>query len=110
MRKFLIYISNSHEIVLKAIIIVISIIVIAALLPHKVRYKFDFQKGKEWNNDELISPYDFAVIKDPDSLNAEILAVKQNILPHFQFDTTVLSNAINELQKNYNYSVQFQIK
>ncbi|MBL0343312.1 MAG: hypothetical protein IPP71_22105 [Bacteroidetes bacterium] len=99
MRRFLIYLSNSHEVILKSVIILIAVIAIAALLPHKVRYKFDFQKGKAWNNDELISPYDFAVLKDADSLNAEIVAVKQNIFPHFQLDTIVLTNAVAALKQ-----------
>ena len=100
MRKFLIYISNSHETILKAVIIIITVVVIAALLPHKVRYKFDFQKGKAWNNDDLVSPYDFSVFKDPDSLKAEQWKVQQDVLPHFQLDSTVLKRA----------RVDFQIK
>ncbi len=99
MRKFFIYLSNSHEIVLKSVIILITIVVIGALLPHKVRYKFDFQKGKSWNNDDLVSPFDFAVLKDADSLKSEVQLVKQNIYPHFQLDTTVLSKAIYDLQQ-----------
>lgn len=98
MRKFIIYLSNSHETILKSIIIVITLAVIAALLPHKVRYKFDFQSGKAWNSDDLVSPYDFPVFKNADSLSAEKMRVQQNVLPHFQLDTLVLVRALSRLQ------------
>lgn len=86
MRKFLIYISNSHETILKAVIIIITVVVIAALLPHKVRYKFDFQKAKPGIM-MIWFPYDFSVFKDPDSLKAEQWKVQQDVLPHFQLDS-----------------------
>ncbi len=98
MRKFIIYLSNSHETILKSIIILITVAVIAALLPHKVRYKFDFQNGKAWNSDDLVSPYDFPVFKDADSLNAEKKRIQQNVLPHFQLDTLVLYKALSSFQ------------
>ncbi|MBL7916523.1 MAG: HDIG domain-containing protein [Bacteroidia bacterium] len=97
MRKFLIYISNSHEAILKGIIILITVGVIAMLLPHKVRYKFDFQRGKAWNNNDLTAPFDFAVKKDPDSLKAERQEILKSVLPHFQMDTLVLFNAVKDL-------------
>ncbi|MBL0071449.1 MAG: hypothetical protein IPP34_06405 [Bacteroidetes bacterium] len=97
MRKFLIYISNSHEAILKGIIILITVGVIAMLLPHKVRYKFDFQRGKAWNNNDLVAPFDFAVKKDPDSLKSERQEILKSVLPHFQMDTLVLFNAVKDL-------------
>lgn len=98
-RKFLIYISNSHEAILKGIIIVIAVGVISVLLPHKVRYKFDFQRGKAWNNNDLSAPFDFSIMKDPDSLKAERKEVLAGVLPHFQMDSMVLINARLELEK-----------
>lgn len=99
MRKFLIYLSNSHEAILKGIIIVIAVGIISVLLPHKVRYKFDFQRGKAWNNNDLNAPFDFSIMKDPDSLKAERKEVLANVLPHFQMDSMVLINARLELEK-----------
>jgi len=99
MKKFLIYLSNSHETILKGLIIIITIGLIGTLLPHKVRYKFDFQNGKSWNNEDLFAPFDFAINKDRDSLKLERQRTRQNVLPYFQMDTMVLTNAIAELNK-----------
>ena len=99
MKKFLIYLSNSHENILKGFIILMTVAVIATLLPHKVRYKFDFQKGKAWNNDDLTAPFDFAIFKDKDSLKFEKQRARKNVLPHFQMDTTIRLKAILEFDR-----------
>src|SRR5688572_989452 len=102
MKKFLIYLSNSHEAILKGLIILITVGVIGTLLPHKVRYKFDFQKGKTWNNDDLIAPFDFAISKDKDALKVEKQHTRRDVLPHFQMDTMVFHQASKELEQRIN--------
>ena len=89
MRKFLIYISNRHEAILKGILIALTVGLITWLLPHKPRYKFDFQVGKVWNNDDLTAPFDFTIQKNPDSLKAEIIRVKKMVPLYYRKDTSV---------------------
>ncbi len=107
MKKFLIYLSNSHETILKGFIILITVGIIATLLPHKVRYKFDFQKGKSWNNEDLFAPFDFAIIKDRDSLKLERQRTRQNVLPYFQMDTLILTDAIVNLDQKIRSQQEF---
>lgn len=71
MKKKLLYISNQHEIVLKFIIFCFTAFLIIKMLPHQVRYKFDYSISKPWTEKDLIAPFDFAVLKNKDSLNAE---------------------------------------
>src|SRR5436190_10092191 len=99
MKKFLIYLSNSHEIILKGFIILFTVVIIATLLPHKVRYKFDFQNGKSWNNEDLFAPFDFAINKDKDSLKLERQFTRESVAPYFQMDTLVLANSVTEINK-----------
>src|SRR5688572_32991009 len=108
MKKFLIYLSNSHEAILKGLIILITVGVIGTLLPHKVRYKFDFQKGKSWNNEDLFAPFDFAIYKDRDSLKLEKQRTRQHVLPYFQMDTMVLANSIVALDNKIRIQLQFE--
>ncbi len=110
MKKFLIYLSNSHETILKGFIILITVGIIATLLPHKVRYKFDFQKGKSWNNEDLFAPFDFAINKDRDSLKLERQRTRQNVLPYFQMDTLILANAIVNLDQKIRSQAEFEGK
>jgi cyclic-di-AMP phosphodiesterase PgpH len=99
MRKFFIYLSNSHENILKAFIVLVTVWLIAVMLPHQPRYKFDIKKGKIWNHEDLFAPFDFAIYKNPDSLNAERQRVAGSVLPHFKEDTTALFTSLSQLQK-----------
>lgn len=94
MRRFLIYLSNSHERIFKAILIFASVVIIAALLPHRVRYKFDVKIGKVWQHDDLTAPFDFPIFKDPDSLQAERSRVVAGVFPYYVVDTVVFSKAL----------------
>lgn len=110
MKKFLIYISNSHETILKGFIILITVGIISTLLPHKVRYKFDFQNGKSWNNEDLFAPFDFAIHKDRDSLKLERQRTRQNVLPYFQIDTAVMTASIADADKKIRSENAFAAK
>lgn len=94
MRRFLIYLSNSHENILKAVIVIAAVSLIALFLPHKIRYKFDIQKGKVWQNDDLISPFDFPIYKDADSLKSEKNRAITGVLPYFVVDTIVFGDLL----------------
>lgn len=71
MRKWLINISNQHENILKLLLFSVSTTLILWMLPHQIRYKFDYTLGKPWSYDELKAPYDFAIEKNKDSVEAE---------------------------------------
>ena len=71
MRKWLINISNQHENILKLLIFSASLILILWMLPHQIRYKFDYTLGKPWSYDDLKAPYDFAIEKNKDSIETE---------------------------------------
>jgi len=94
MRRILIYLSNSHENILKALIVIAAVSLIALFLPHKVRYKFDIQKGKVWQNEDLVSPFDFPIYKDADSLKSEKNRVITAVLPYFVVDTIVFGDLL----------------
>lgn len=94
MRRFLIYLSNSHERIFKAVMFLSAVVIIAALLPHRIRYKFDVKIGKVWQNEDLTAPFDFPVFKDPDSLKAERNRVMAGVYPYYVVDTIVFAKAL----------------
>lgn len=94
MRRFLIYLSNSHERIFKAILIFTSVVIIASLLPHRVRYKFDVKIGKVWQHEDLAAPFDFPIFKDPDSLQAERSRVVAGVFPYYVVDTVVFAKSL----------------
>lgn len=111
MKKKLLYISNQHEIVLKFIIFCLTAFLIIKMLPHQVRYKFDYSISKPWTEKELIAPFDFAVLKNKDSLNAEkrilllnaTLFLNVTLLLRSRFCNVQLHVLIQQIYKKQSY-------
>lgn len=90
----------SYKYVFTAIIIVI----IALFLPKQPKFKYEFDKGKIWMDDDLTAPYNFAVLKT----KAQILEDKKNVLKHVYTVYTLEK----EVQKNElaSFVDEFEIK
>lgn len=73
------------------------------MMPHQARYKFDFQRGKAWMNDDLVAPYDFAIYKLKDSLEAEKKQVLNTAPSFFELDSLIplaVSSRVEERVNN----------
>jgi putative nucleotidyltransferase with HDIG domain len=99
MRKLLIYISNQHEKILKLIIISITVLIIINLLPHRIHYKFEFHKNSAWLDKDLYAPFDFAINKDRDSLEAEKNEIIKSAPLIFSVDTGIRFNTIEKFHE-----------
>jgi len=52
-----------YALVLKFGMIVASIVLITLFLPKQPRFRYEYEKGKIWMHEDLISPYNFAILK-----------------------------------------------
>ena len=55
----------------KIFLFLITLVVLLALFPREGKFKYEFQRGKPWEHDELIAPFDFAILKQQSELNRE---------------------------------------
>ncbi len=108
MNNLLIRISNNHDRIFKGVLVLVAIWGISYLMPHKIRYKFEFKKGKAWNYEDLVAPVDFAIMKHPDSLKSEKDKAIAALLPYYSFDTLVQKrfsdDILNQLRTKTNVS------
>ena len=96
MRKFLSAIYKHHSLLYKIFLFVISTLFIVYLFPKGGSFKYDFEKGKVWQNENLYSPFDFAIQKTAAQISVEEELLKRNIPYYFTLDTIV---AITSAQK-----------
>ena len=73
----------------KFLMMVVSICLIVYSLPKQAKFSYEIEKGRIWNQKDLISPYNFAILKTP----AEIQNDRKNALSSttqlYQFDEAV---------------------
>ena len=106
MKKYFIYLSNQHNLIYKVSLLVLTVAVIAAILPRKEISRYDYQKGRTWTGDDLYAPFDFSILKDQDSLDLERREAVAEVLPHYVTDTTVVPAILEQVNSRFARSVR----
>lgn len=55
----------------KILLFVTTLVILLALFPREGKFKYEFQRGKPWQHDDLIAPFDFAILKQQSELKKE---------------------------------------
>ncbi len=101
-KKFSNFIKKYREIILNIIIFLASYFVIINFLPQERRFRYEFQKGKPWQHEDLIASFDFPVYKLPEEIQRERDSIENSVKPYFVYnenvETQVISSLINEYE------------
>ena len=65
------------------IIYVLAVIAITAMLPKQRQFKYELQKGKAWQYEDLYAPFDFVVLKTNAEIREERDNIYKNAKPYF---------------------------
>ncbi|WP_232335656.1 HD family phosphohydrolase [Mucilaginibacter arboris] len=96
MRKFAINI--------KFLMMFTAVIVIIFTLPKQAKFRYEYGKGRIWNQKDLVSPYNFAILKTNAELDADKDAALRSISPIYEYDPQI------EKQELENFKNDFEIK
>lgn len=84
------------------------------ILPGEPKFKYEYQKGFPWKHDNLVAPFDFAILKSDKELQEEQQAQIKNIIPYFECDTSIAANNVkrfrDDLQSASGSSRQLKMK
>jgi len=67
----------------KAVLFLVSILLIVQFFPRQTRFGFDYQQARPWLHTDLIAPFDFAVLKSNEELEKERQEALQEFRPFF---------------------------
>jgi len=96
MRKFAVNI--------KFLMMFTAVIVIIFTLPKQAKFRYEYGKGRIWNQKDLVSPYNFAILKTNAELDADKDAALRSISPIYDYGPQV------EKQELENFKNDFEIK
>ncbi|MGB0896291.1 MAG: HD family phosphohydrolase [Flavobacteriaceae bacterium] len=86
----------------KVILFIVSTIFIVYLFPKGGAFKYNFEKGKVWQNENLYAPFDFPIQKTDQQLTDEISELKQSIPAYFILDTVIPTTSKDGLIQEFN--------
>ncbi len=93
MENFFSDIRNNHEKLQRAVLFVITGLLIVVLLPKEGKFKYEYQKGRPWGHEDLVAPFNFAIEKPKAELDAETKQIRDNAKTYLKLDETAKEKA-----------------
>lgn len=76
----------------------VAAVLLYLIMPGEQKFKFEYQKGFPWNHENLVAPFDFAILKTTSEMEREKEELRSSVIPYFTFDTTLAATKINQLK------------
>ena len=70
----------------------ISVGLIVFFFPKGGKFKYDFQKGKPWQFENLYAPFDFSIHKTEEEISEEQQNIRDNQTLYFRYDQQIVKN------------------
>ena len=99
MNKRLSQFSRNQALVYKIFLFIASTLLVIYLLPKGGQFKYDFQKGKPWQYENLYAPFSFTIKKSEEALANEQAEIRKNAIPYFDFNAGSVEQSKDKFQQ-----------
>lgn len=97
MKKLFSYLRNHYAEITRITLFLTSVVILVLVFPKEGKFKYEFSKGKPWMHDDLIAPFDFAILKSPEEMDQEKAGLLKDLKPFFRFDRAFTKTQREEL-------------
>ncbi|WP_424303240.1 hypothetical protein [Eudoraea sp.] len=84
---------KNQSIIYKYILYVITIACIVFFFPRGGKFKYEFQKGKPWQYENLYAPFDFSIKKTDNEITEERNAIESDQVDYYYYDEDLAAEA-----------------
>ncbi|KKO00275.1 hypothetical protein LCGC14_0126930 [marine sediment metagenome] len=74
---------------------------IVFFLPKGGKFKYEFQKGKPWQFENLYAPFDFSIQKTDAEIAKEKQVIESNQLPYYRYDVVEVENVVQAFEQKF---------
>src|ERR1700758_5427159 len=78
---------RKYSLYLKYAMTVASICVIVFTLPKQAKFRYEYDRGRIWTQKDLVSPYNFAILKTQSEIENDQRAALRSVTPVYQYDS-----------------------
>jgi putative nucleotidyltransferase with HDIG domain len=104
MKDFINKLYKNHSLIYKGLLFVSTTFLIVYLFPKSGKFKYNFEKGKPWQSENLYAPFGFAIKKTDAEISTEQKSINDNSVLYFDIDNSVQARVIE------NYESQFKVQ
>ena len=101
MRNFLDILFKNQSLVYKYFLYAASVGSIVFLFPRGGQFKYEFQKGKPWQYENLYAPFDFPIHKSDEELALENQVIRDNQLTYYRYDENIVKQAEQAFENRF---------
>ena len=88
MKSILTSFAKNKSFIFKIFLFILSTVLIIYLLPKGGQFKYNFQKGKPWQYENLYAPFSFTIKKNKEEIEEEKKYLIEEAIPYFEIDTS----------------------
>lgn len=92
---------KNQSLIYKLFLYVIAVGFIVFCFPKGGKFKYEYQKGKPWQFENLYAPFDFSVQKTEEELSNEKLQISDNQTFYFRSDTEIVDNVYQTFETKF---------
>ncbi len=92
---------KQQSLIFKYILYFVAVAFIVFFLPKGGKFKYEFQKGKPWQFENLYAPFDFSIQKTDAEIEKEKQVIESNQLPYYRYDQAEVSNVTKEFEQKF---------
>src|SRR5690606_14973106 len=102
MGKTLDNVYKHQSLVYKYILYGISVFLIVFFFPRGGKFKYEFQRGKTWQYENLQAPMDFSIKKTQEEIAQEQQSIRDNQTEYYTYDASVVGQVNSEVELGLN--------
>jgi putative nucleotidyltransferase with HDIG domain len=83
----------------KYLLVALVIIIISLLFPNNSRFKYEYRLNQIWGYDDIIAPFDFALLKTQNEIALEKIEIVSKFTPFYQVDKKRSDDAFRNFER-----------
>ena len=92
---------KNHSNIYKVLLFIATTFLIVFLFPKSGRFKYNFEKGKPWQTENLYAPFNFAIKKNQAEIDKEKDLLKSQSTAYFNRNVKVKPTVFNAFEKSF---------
>ena len=92
---------KNQSLIYKYILYVVTIACIVFFFPRGGKFKYEFQKGKPWQYENLYAPFDFSIKKTADEITEEKNTIESSLIDYYNYDEKLAARAYQIFEEKF---------
>ncbi len=92
---------KNQSLIYKYILYFVTVGCIVFFFPRGGKFKYEFQKGKPWQYENLYAPFDFSIRKTAEEVSLEQQAIEERQIPYYEYNSKIAGEVRSAYEENF---------